>query len=155
MEDGGDDAAVGLNGYGSPHSGLVEGGHEDGANPQDDVGDNGCYGGACDVAEPGDDGAPDGGDEDGGGDDDGDGDESNAHSEPGHDAVDGIVVGCNVGGVLSLTTVISLNASVLIESSGCRFRDFAKYVKGLEQEAPDLIAVTELGGYSGWNDADR
>ena len=79
MEDGGDGAAVGLSGYGRPPSGLAEGGHEDGANAQDDGGDDGCCGGTCDVAETGDDGDPDGGDEDGGGDDDGDDDESNAH----------------------------------------------------------------------------
>jgi len=52
------------------------------------------------------------------------------------------------GELLSLTTVLSLNASCLMESSGRRFREFAVFVKGLK-EKPDIIVVTELGGFSG------
>ncbi len=120
MEDGGDGAAVGLNGYGRPPSGLVEGVHEDGANAQD---------------------------EDGGG--DGPWEPDKPAVQPKNPiGVKGTTVLPGGGELLSLTKVLSLNASCLMESTGRRLKEFAILVKGMK-EKPDIIAVTELGGYSG------
>ena len=54
----------------------------------------------------------------------------------------------DAGELVSLTIVLSLNASGLMEAYGKRFKEFAILVKGLK-EKPDIIVVTELGGYSG------
>ena len=148
------DGAAGDLGVGPP-SGLASGsGKDDGRRSDDDGSDSGDDGLGGD--EPEDDGGLDGGDENSGrandnddnGDDDGNG-ELNVLPESGHGAVEEAVVGRNVGNVLSLTTVFSINASVLMESSGNRFKDLMKYVKGFKEDAPDIIAVTEMGGYSG------
>ena len=62
--------------------------------------------------------------------------------------VEGATVVPGDGELLSLTTVVSLKASCLMEASGRRLKEFAIVVKGLK-EKPDIIVVTELGGFSG------
>ena len=49
--------------------------------------------------------------------------------------------------LLSVTTIVYLNAFALMVSSGKRFKDFAILVKTLQK--PDVIIVTDIGGYSG------
>ena len=132
---GGDGVADGLsNGYDRPPSGLVEGGYEDGANAQDDGEDDGCFGGGGRSGLNG----------------------VNGPREPDETAmqskkptgVKGATVLLGGGELLSLTTVLSLNASCFMEATGKRFKEFAILVKGLKKK-PDIIVVTELGGYSG------
>ncbi len=128
-------AADGLStGYGRPPSGLVGGGLEDGASARDDGVGDGCRG--------------DGG-RAGFGDVNGPCESDKRAVQPKTSIeVKGVTVLPGGGELLSLVKVLSLNASCLMESTGRRFKEFAILVKGMK-EKPDIIAVTELGGYSG------
>ena len=154
MRGGGDGVASadGLgSGYGRPPSGLVEGGCKDSANLScARVSECDGNAGGCDARNVGGDGGCFGDD---GGFDVG---AVNGSQEPDKPAMqpkksggaEGVTVMLGDGELLSLTTVLSLNASCLMEASGRRFKEFAILVKGLK-ERPDIIVVTELGGYSG------
>ena len=56
--------------------------------------------------------------------------------------------------VIGQTTILVTNANKLVESTGKKFKKFHAMIKNLDPK-PDIIAVQELGGYSGGKEKIR